>query len=729
MPRILRIVFLLLAATLCAEDKWDLVLQNGESGRLTDIRFLPDGEHLITSFAAGTIVLWDITTGSKMREYPGFSSWPYSIAVTPDGGTVLAGGSGGIIAAWDTATGAQRWRLKSRQFLVQSLAVSSDGRTIAACMQSSGAAARQVLLETREIATGKLLASLSIPTREFSYGMRIAFAGDGRSVLLAFREGKPLAWNPGADAAALLQQLGELPVGNVQSSSRGDLSIDLPMNSSSLDVWRVANGVIRQNVSIDAGARVMRTSLSRDGKSVAIDAGNTVGVWDTGTGKRIKDFGGDRANSAALDISGDGTSLAMGSEDGRISIEDVRTGRHIAGLNDESSPIRDIAFSPAGDMLLFCSGYGPHSARVLNLAGHTITEIAPDERAVWSGSFSKDGKYAGLVAADNVVLWDLAARKRVWAVPQAGTVRFSPDGASVATSETEGDYSHQKYSVRLRSIRNSKIVWTYSANGPVEDLAFSPDGAFLIAVSNVAGKDKDGYDDEDLSSADVILLDAAKGEEIWKFTSPRLRARSIAISSDGDRMLLGVEMRENWAQGRLDRGGITYTTSLAKAEMWGLQGGVNLGTMATFDTAEGSAVFALSPDGSTVAGGNMNGVVSCWTSSDDWQSFTETARYPGHPGYTGAICFSPDGAILATGGPDSQIRIRNVQTGVSLRIYPIGSEWLMTADNGSFAWSQQGAGSLVAVRGMEVRAVTPAQVTPVDPALILQSVGIAAAGK
>jgi hypothetical protein len=30
---------------------------------------------------------------------------------------------------------------------------------------------------------------------------------------------------------------------------------------------------------------------------------------------------------------------------------------------------------------------------------------------------------------------------------------------------------------------------------------------------------------------------------------------------------------------------------------------------------------------------------------------------------------------------------------------------------------------------MEVRAVTPAQVTPVDPALILQSVGIAAAGK
>ena len=77
-------------------------------------------------------------------------------------------------------------------------------------------------------------------------------------------------------------------------------------------------------------------------------------------------------------------------------------------------------------------------------------------------------------------------------------------------------------------------------------------------------------------------------------------------------------------------------------------------------TSEGVGLLALSPDGSTLAGGSEGGWVRLW----DLNSGRYEDSLERHKGMVVALAFSPDGSLLATaGGKDRRVRLWSVETG------------------------------------------------------------------
>jgi WD40 repeat protein len=91
---------------------------------------------------------------------------------------------------------------------------------------------------------------------------------------------------------------------------------------------------------------VEAVAFSPDGKLIA-SAGSEgiVQVWDTVTGKGVRQFTGDPA-VWSLAVSGDGSLLASGDENGLIRIWEIATGQERFALRGHQQGIPCIAFCP-----------------------------------------------------------------------------------------------------------------------------------------------------------------------------------------------------------------------------------------------------------------------------------------------------------------------------------------------------------------------------------------------
>jgi WD40 repeat protein len=103
---------------------------------------------------------------------------------------------------------------------------------------------------------------------------------------------------------------------------------------------------------------------------------------------------------------------------------------------------------------------------------------------VHSISNSSDGKYIATVHWRQTVVWDLQNRNRRYSLPttpyRTNGVSFSPDGSTIATSDSDG-------LVRLWNAETgSESSALHCPFSIVNDLAFSPDGQLLAAVSSRA---------------------------------------------------------------------------------------------------------------------------------------------------------------------------------------------------------------------------------------------------
>ncbi|MGH7866114.1 MAG: WD40 repeat domain-containing protein, partial [Candidatus Dormibacteraceae bacterium] len=271
---------------------------------------------------------------------------------------------------------------------------------------------------------------------------QVSFSPDGRLLAVADYNGRTaVLW----DVASQRQtaNVGEHsgPCRGVKFSPDGKL-IATAGNDGNVQISEVSTGKRIRLFPIMAGAS--KASLAfHPSKAILATARDDLRFFDLQNGKRVDLLTAGPTNDVqSVAFSPDGNRLALGMDNGQVSIWDFVTGRLLRRFEQHSASaeIRVLCFSHDG---LFLASGGSDGLVVLyhvrrgistRLEGHTDTvfglAFAPDDKTLVSTSW--DG---------SIRFWSLANYQvALMLVPGGGdnSVAFSPDGNLMATCGSDG---------------------------------------------------------------------------------------------------------------------------------------------------------------------------------------------------------------------------------------------------------------------------------------------------
>ncbi|KAG0701014.1 WD40-repeat-containing domain protein [Suillus ampliporus] len=165
---------------------WDLEsrMQVGEawkdegSGAVRAIALSPDGKKVANGSQDGAVRLWDIDTGKVVKKWTGHTNFVLSICWSPDGGRVVSGSCDGTIRVWDVESGKTIiGPIKTEGSTVWAVCYSPDGAMIAAGTP---------WVEVWNANTGELLKTLDLT----DFILCLAWTSDGKTLIIAGGFGK-----------------------------------------------------------------------------------------------------------------------------------------------------------------------------------------------------------------------------------------------------------------------------------------------------------------------------------------------------------------------------------------------------------------------------------------------------------------------------------------------------------------------------------------------------------
>jgi WD40 repeat protein len=96
---------------------------------------------------------------------------------------------------------------------------------------------------------------------------------------------------------------------------------------------------------------VLTQTASPDGRYLATANLTVIKLWDLGTGRQVRWFGGREVVPATALFSPDGRWLLAGRQDGGVRVWDVATGTVLADLPLHEAAVTALTFSPDGKRL------------------------------------------------------------------------------------------------------------------------------------------------------------------------------------------------------------------------------------------------------------------------------------------------------------------------------------------------------------------------------------------
>ncbi|HEY9678877.1 MAG TPA: hypothetical protein V6C76_12785 [Drouetiella sp.] len=105
---------------------------SGHHDAISALSFSSTRDYLVSS-ASDAVRVWDLSKRTLLRQFPGQRYVQNPARFLPDGVTVAAGSGPGTIVLWNVETGEKVKTLSEQKTCVQALAISPDGRFIAGC--------------------------------------------------------------------------------------------------------------------------------------------------------------------------------------------------------------------------------------------------------------------------------------------------------------------------------------------------------------------------------------------------------------------------------------------------------------------------------------------------------------------------------------------------------------------------------------------------------------------
>ncbi|MFO1096122.1 MAG: WD40 repeat domain-containing protein [Planctomycetaceae bacterium] len=209
-------------------------------------------------------------------------------------------------------------------------------------------------------------------------------------------------------------------------------------------------------------------------------------IWNAGDGTLIREFTGHRDVLYDAELSPNAELLATASYDRQIILWNVATGEQVRTLTGHNGAVYDVTFSPDGTTLVSASA--DDTCKVWRVAdGERLDTLGQPTKEQYVVTFSPDGKFIVAGGADNRIrVWEFISRQQ----PQI----------------------------------NPLLIARFAHEGPIVQLAFTPDGSRLVSSAE---------------NRTVKLWDTSDYSEITLYEPQPAVAMALAVAGDGHSFLLG----------------------------------------------------------------------------------------------------------------------------------------------------------------------------------------------
>jgi WD40 repeat protein len=289
----------------------------GHQGHVEIAVVSPDGRHILSGADIDkTMILWDRATCRQIRRFQ--SGQVFSVAFAPDGRCALSGGMDRIIRLWDLESGTVIREFRGHTQFVNSVAFSPDGR-----LAYSAAGEQPVATDTNvrvwDVETGR-----PVDTMRGHRGrvLCLAVSFDGRTVLSG--GDTIILWDVESrtEIRRMRGHTGEvhsvafLPDGRRAASSNGEGTISL---------WDVETG---DELHRFQGHGQNWLGVSPDGQRLFSSSwlGRDVRLWDVEGRKQLDRVELGSAQPTRISFTPDGRHVLCGGTDGEIRLYELRPG-------------------------------------------------------------------------------------------------------------------------------------------------------------------------------------------------------------------------------------------------------------------------------------------------------------------------------------------------------------------------------------------------------------------
>ncbi len=425
----------------------------GHTKPIISAAFSPDNNKVVTVSEDRTAILWEVSTGkllkilsknttanvplnntSKLKptkeETHFFNAQIYKALFSTDGKTLVTIANDINANIWDSEG---NWLFSVDGInnnkgnpIISSISFSHDSKKL--MISSSADITKVINLETKKIAL------------DFEdYGVFFtSFSPDGKQILAASFDKKAKIWD--ASNGKIIQKLeGHTKFADFAKYSPDGKKLITVYEDKSFKVWNTNTGQIicsnRGIVSDYDTIQYKEVEFSNNGKIVKISAKNWIDIFDSETGKLLRNF--NAKATKPLSLSPDMSKYLISSKNSTILIRDLMTNNTLKTLTGKS--LKDFYFA----------------------------------------SFSLDNKNVLAVSDDNsVYVWDVDSEKILQnfqgIIGKVKDVNFSPENTTILSLLMNN-------TIQLWSVSDGKLLKTLKTeNGKIKNVMFSPNGEKVV---------------------------------------------------------------------------------------------------------------------------------------------------------------------------------------------------------------------------------------------------------
>ncbi len=293
------------------------------------------------------VVMTNLATGNKDREFTVGEQKPVVVAVRPDAQRIAAGCEAGEVLVWNANDGTKTLQVFNVAAAVTAMTWSPDNRKLAV------STAKNTIHIFAPSVQGVQPPVELILHQQFTVASgvnRLLFAADSRSVWTALADGQVEEW-----AYAGLEQRRQFnhggPVYGVAVTHDGATVVSCSTDQT-VRVWDPLTGQQKFQLNGHVGA-IHAVALSPD-ETFAVSSGadGTLRLWDIVGGRQLKQLITYDATMYSIAVHPQGALIAAAGADRKVHLLDMITGTEQQAMPGHSDYLHSVTFSPDGSQLM-----------------------------------------------------------------------------------------------------------------------------------------------------------------------------------------------------------------------------------------------------------------------------------------------------------------------------------------------------------------------------------------